>query len=893
VRSPDSLPSAQSIEALLAHREWVRALARRLMGCDADVDDVEQMTWVAAMRQPRLAAGTLRAYLARIVRNLAHDRARERARRGRHERGAARPESTGSVVDTVVRAEAHRRVVETVLGLEDPYRTALLLRFFEGLPPRDIAQRLGCEVEAVRTRVRRGLEQMRERLGPRMELMLAPLLLPGLVRRTGIFALSLGKVAAVAAIAAVVGAGVLVGARGGAQEPARFERETAARSLGEAAPVPVEVAAPPSRPAGLFVSVWRPDTGAVPNARLLLVDAAGTVVAETATRRDGVGRFEPRDEETHALALVAGMPLACAAIPGGATEARIVLAPGASLEGSLLVDGAAPAQPVRLSVHWNGPAQELPEPLRQAVAALDLDAGGATCGTREDGTFRFEGLPVTEDAWIAVPPDFVLTTGGRSRRVSLPGPFIRLEALALPRLRGRVVFEGGTEGVPGALLHVAWTTGERSGRMALNAAPDGTFDLPLPELSLKDVRLAYADEWAVTCGHRALGAVGRGVHELGDLAVPALRDGCATLHVVDEEGRPVAGAVACAQGASASSLEEPEDEAMWDGVFVAQPFDPSGADGLIRLPVCTEPYFARIRAPGYEPRGCRIEAEGEATLVLTRSTCLSIRVETAEGDEPSGLVVVLSADRPLFPLVEEACEVAGFSECSSSEEGERYVWLLDGKAEARIQGLAAGLPFSVACVDAFGAVQASERVVLRKGEARDLPLRVAARAQPVRGVVRDAAGVPLGDVDVIGWAGEDWNRVACARTGADGQFVLEGARTPEVRLILLADSFQPLSLTVATDRAQELRLARGRRLRLHVADASGAPVREADVHVERGEFRDFPREFWRGTEVAPGFYVIDGLPAAEVTVTVRTRERTERFQCDARQPEADLTLGSN
>src|SRR5262245_668720 len=152
------------------------------------------------MRQPRLAAATLRAYLARIVRNIALDRARERSRRLRHEQKAARPEATGSAADAVARAEAHRRVVEAVLALDEPYRATLLLRFFDDLKPAEIARRLSCDVEAVRTRIRRGLERLRERLGPRMEPTLAPLLLPGLLQH-GILAMTTKKVAAIAALA--------------------------------------------------------------------------------------------------------------------------------------------------------------------------------------------------------------------------------------------------------------------------------------------------------------------------------------------------------------------------------------------------------------------------------------------------------------------------------------------------------------------------------------------------------------------------------------------------------------------------------------------------------------------------------------------------------------------
>ena len=51
-----------------------------------------------------------------------------------------------------------------MLTIGEPYRSALLLRFFEALPPRRIAERLALAVETVRTRLKRGLEQVRARL---------------------------------------------------------------------------------------------------------------------------------------------------------------------------------------------------------------------------------------------------------------------------------------------------------------------------------------------------------------------------------------------------------------------------------------------------------------------------------------------------------------------------------------------------------------------------------------------------------------------------------------------------------------------------------------------------------------------------------------------------------
>src|SRR5262249_36265479 len=66
--------------------------------------------------------------------------------------------------DAVAHADALRRVVAALIGLREPYRGALMLRYFEGLSPEVIATRLQVPLETVKTRLRRGLAMMREEL---------------------------------------------------------------------------------------------------------------------------------------------------------------------------------------------------------------------------------------------------------------------------------------------------------------------------------------------------------------------------------------------------------------------------------------------------------------------------------------------------------------------------------------------------------------------------------------------------------------------------------------------------------------------------------------------------------------------------------------------------------
>ena len=155
---------------LLAHRDFVARIARKLIDDESQVDDVVQDTFAAAL-ETRVARP--RAWLARVARNLSVDRLRRRASRERRERAAARAEGVTSTDELAARVSRQQQVVAAVLNLDEPYRAVVLLRFYEELPPREIALRLELPVNTVRTRLRRALNLLRGKLDRAMLLPLA------------------------------------------------------------------------------------------------------------------------------------------------------------------------------------------------------------------------------------------------------------------------------------------------------------------------------------------------------------------------------------------------------------------------------------------------------------------------------------------------------------------------------------------------------------------------------------------------------------------------------------------------------------------------------------------------------------------------------------------------
>jgi len=158
------------IEKLLRHRPFVRALARRLVRDEARADDLVQETYLTALRSPPRHEGALKAWLAAVVRNLARTQNRAEWRRTKHERkqpvdgGRAEPRALPSAEEALERATWHQRLVEATMALDEPYRSTLLLRYFEELDSTEIARIQGVPAATVRTRIRRGVERLRSEL---------------------------------------------------------------------------------------------------------------------------------------------------------------------------------------------------------------------------------------------------------------------------------------------------------------------------------------------------------------------------------------------------------------------------------------------------------------------------------------------------------------------------------------------------------------------------------------------------------------------------------------------------------------------------------------------------------------------------------------------------------
>jgi RNA polymerase sigma factor (sigma-70 family) len=223
------------VDSLLAQARWVEGFARALVREDSD--DVAQDAWLAAIQHPPATTGSPRPWFATVMRNLKRMRFRGAARRRAREEASAPEDHVPTPGELAHRMELQRRLATAVIALDEPQRSTVVLVFYEGLSPAEVARQQGVPATTVRSRVRAALATLRDRLDAedggdrgRWKLALAPIAAPKLVPATAPV-----WVFAVAAIVLVAMTGVIGAIRYTASH-ADVEREVGTRSIHTGAP---------------------------------------------------------------------------------------------------------------------------------------------------------------------------------------------------------------------------------------------------------------------------------------------------------------------------------------------------------------------------------------------------------------------------------------------------------------------------------------------------------------------------------------------------------------------------------------------------------------------------------------------------------------------------------
>lgn len=146
---------------LVAQQEFLRRLALDLVGRPEEADELVQEANLRALDRPPEDAHSLRGWLATVIGRLAARSRWRAAQRCEREREAARPEAIESGLEELENA---RCLFDGLSKLPEPYRQALVLRYWRDQSPERIARALDVPVETVRSRLARGRRQLREEL---------------------------------------------------------------------------------------------------------------------------------------------------------------------------------------------------------------------------------------------------------------------------------------------------------------------------------------------------------------------------------------------------------------------------------------------------------------------------------------------------------------------------------------------------------------------------------------------------------------------------------------------------------------------------------------------------------------------------------------------------------
>lgn len=673
------------IELLCSQAPWLRDLARHLVRDPAAADDLAQETLLAALEVPPPDAADvhrLRAWLRRVAINLAHLSTRRTLRRRAREERVAQNDRLDSAADLVLRDALRVRVSEAIGSLEEPYRSTVRLRYYEGASTADIALRMGTTDNAVRKRLFRARTKLRASLdavhrGDRLAWFSGLLpwrLMAGRARalRVAPLALGAGAVAAVAlALAAtprpVALAAPAVPERVATLAPAAAEAAAplarlplgprAALGAGDGATAPLET--PPPAPQAEPAS---PDVPGLPRAateapRTLSVagrvlDLSGAPVADLPLRlrgradapplgwsgRDGGFAFtlaadEVQDDGDAQAALVAGDER-WATVRAAALDARaaleervVVVARAVRVAGRTLDETGAPLA---------GVAVEL-EAEERAFAAIDarlsstlLAAARATSDAL--GRFELESVPSGEGLALVAA---LRGPGGeveRAARVGVPAQDassleIRLAAPAAPPLTlcGIVRFEDGTP-APATTVrlgrHAAQTDERGAFRFRVREVPPGA-TLTATRPGFRQLRL---DDLARRMAELSDAPPGDDPAPLRVALVLVESRGAIDGQVRDAAGRPCAGWVVRAEAG-----DEPGRELAQGATATL-----TDADGRFALEELPE---REHRLLAWDPR----------TLLSTRSD----RVHTGE------TVTLALADAPLARVVGRVLDLEG------------------------------------------------------------------------------------------------------------------------------------------------------------------------------------------------------------------------------------------
>ncbi len=828
----------------MSEMAWVRRLAGALVRGDSMADDVAQDAWIVANDRQPSTDRPLRPWLSRVVGNLARTRRRAEHRRDANERAAVQVDDrvVATPDELIERVELHRVLADEVLALDEPYRSTVLLHFFEGVTSADLARRLGVPDGTVRRRLKVALDKLRDALAAREQRdrrdwlkVLVPLAAPPASPATLIGAVAVKKVAVVVALAVAIAFSVAWWLHASpTPPPGASHPPTALFALDRAddtRPVPSWMAQADVAPRVVAGHVLADGVG-VANADVELALRAhrGTLVpiAHATTNQDGAFDFGPQ-------------PAALLVISASASQH----AP-ASLD---LVVADPHVDTTHVAIALGGCASKLVGSVRDSGAGAIAHAHIASAGlggveSNADGSYELCFAPadtygqslalvrVAADGYGAIEEpkhapgelhhDFVLVPEAVlvGRVIVGDQPVAHARVTAIPEDGSRVAHRAG-----------GWAESDDDGRFRIAGLSSGKFEVSAvaDHLGTATPVLAVAEPAATSREiHVALTAFAR------------VRG-----HVV-MRGEPVAGAKVSTPKVATPAISQSDGSFVLDGV-------PYGTASFVAPPY-------RVRQP--------------SSLAIAAADVEGIEIEVSRLATVHGHVT--RSDKPVADA-HVGCAMGG-------GRPERTA-IADANGAYVVDGLFGGVISCIAYdpVDRAFVMGKPVRVAAEVDTALDLAIDSAARVQ---GEVVDAAGAPVAGVFVVLTAidrsGDECQAMTdsfgafdCGALAGGGEYAVAVDPSPATRQGLEPVGGGTLSPIVVPDGdgvVTGVRLAiKNERVAItgRVVDASGAPIADVEVAAvgHHHASMNFPTAFsdadghFAVTDLAPGSYLLHGRSA--------------------------------
>lgn len=767
------------LEELIADAAWLQRLAVALAGDKDDAADLVQETRIAAWRRAPETDRPLRPWLAKVMRDLSRMGRRSSGRRRLREEAIEAPEEAATSDELLDQLRLHRRLAELVLALDEPQRSTVVARFFEGRSCAAIARRLGIPESTVRTRLRDGLARLRDQLEPKRRM--RAVLLGGLAMGgKGKAAIAVGGLIALLAL-------VLLGSNfhsdGSTAVPVASHRDTDARvrPLAESHDVklPSWLAVIPGHPhaiAGVVVdAARRPIQGARVELQGWSALDAGGIEARTTSGNDGSFTFTPRASWSYTVV---------ASADGFASSAREVDPRTPPVDRAVLVLS-------RCDATVEGKITDLRGGVVAGAVIQDLLGGmgpfGARATSGADGRYALCVAP--GEHRIAFGSDGYETTwqvvqaGGHQQVDVVLAVESSLSGRLLDEVDGRPI-----AGAQVALWPWRWASGgaahravltDEQGNFEVRGLGAGRFELKVWD----STHISTQVEQVTIEPEQANGPI--------ELRLPR---GVAVSGTVRSAGHPLVGTLVAVSVPALPGVPR----SHWTV---------TGPDGVFQIRDAPASANARIEVKGYD-----------AAMVVDTSHGALVDVQVDADPRPVVRGVVICRGSP----VANASVDAGGNDRATTDGAGRFAlvvkpgsYQLDAHSDALGARMAAALP-----VSAPGA---------------DVVLDLNADAE-IAGTVVDTTGALVSGATIVA-TGEAEQRTA--RTDVSGAFALRGLAGRPVTLVVedrawAGDAPRAIAFADPHARVDGVRLVVERprtTLRGHVVDDRGAPVADAAVGV--------------------------------------------------------------